>query len=586
MNNISIIGIGLLESFFASWLLIRAGGLSTRSILGPLLFVIIAVFFITCMQKITNSKRTSLIVCILSLIFTILYLAADSSTLVEGLNNRFFQLIILAACFAGLFFLFFHSLSLLFFYGEQYILKSEEKAIKKLPLIGFFLCLLAWLPYFLYEYPGVMTPDSINQLEQVIGMVPYGNHHPWSHTMVLSLFYHIGRIFTDNVSIAISFFTVFQMMFMAFCIAFLISTLQKFKIKNIFLFLVLAFYAFVPYHAVFAVTIWKDVMFSGAVLLFTVSLLRLLFLHDCLFSHKKTRIITLALYILSGIMLSLFRTNGWYAFLISLPFLLFAFRHEWKLMFPIHLAILVFALLIKGPVMTSFHVTQPDFVESICIPLQQVARVICEDKELTSAQWESVHKVIDTTYIKDLYSPGFADNMKELVRAGNPDYLTEHKAEYFKLWLSLGLRYPSVYLSAYIDQTKGYWYPDVPYAVAEIDGIIQNETGAVSHPLIGGPVIVKAKEIFLKLGDMMPLYGLLFSMGAMFWVLLCMIFLITAKKQYLKYILYIPGVAIIFTLFLATPVSSEFRYAYSLAYALPLYLFIPFMSVDSSKSTK
>ena len=152
-------------------------------------------------------------------------------------------------------------------------------------------------------------------------------------------------------------------------------------------------------------------------------------------------------------MVCLFRSNGWYAFLFSLPFLLFAFRHSLKIMLPLHAAILAAVLLIKVPVMNAYHVTQPDFVESICIPLQQTSRVLCEDKELTPAQWESVHKVIDTTYIKKLYDPGFADNMKELVRAGDPAYLTEHKGEYFMLWLSLGIKYPATYLRAYIDQT-------------------------------------------------------------------------------------------------------------------------------------
>lgn len=227
--------------------------------------------------------------------------------------------------------------------------------------------------------------------------------------------------------------------------------------------------------------------------------------------------------------------------------------------------------------MNAFHVVQPDFVESICIPLQQTARVICEDKELTEEEWESIHKVIDTTYIKELYAPGFADNMKELVRVGDPGYLTEHKGEYLKLWLSLGLRYPSTYIRAYIDQTIGYWYPDVAYTVGDIDGIIANETGVTSHPLIGGPFIVKTKEILQKLGDMLPLYGLLFSMGAMFWTLTGCIAVVFAKKQYQRFILFLPGLAVILTLLVATPVSSEFRYAYSLAYTMPLYLLLPFI---------
>ena len=76
---------------------------------------------------------------------------------------------------------------------------------------------------------------------------------------------------------------------------------------------------------------------------------------------------------------------------------------------------------------------------------------------------------------------------------------------------------------------------------------------------------------------MIPLYGLLFSMGAMFWTLIGCIAIVLAKKQYRRSIVFLPGLAVILTLFIATPVSSEFRYAYSLAYTIPLYLLLPFL---------
>ena len=249
-------------------------------------------------------------------------------------------------------------------------------------------------------------------------MVPYSNHHPWAHTMVIKFFFSLGHLFTDDINAALAFYTLFQMCFMAFCVAWLISSLQRLGTGNLPCLLILGFYALVPYHGVFAVTIWKDILFSGSMLLFTTALLRLLLLFP---KNRRSRnrsgnrkadiFFSLTVYIISGLMLCLFRTNGWYAFLFSLPFLMVAFRHCWKVMLPIHFFVIAAALIIKIPVMNVFHVTQPDFVESVSIPLQQTARVICEDKGLTPEQWNSVHKVIDTTYIQDLYAPGFADNM-------------------------------------------------------------------------------------------------------------------------------------------------------------------------------
>lgn len=572
----------LIESFFALWAISRACHLTTKNFLTPILF---GAFFLSFRYvfKLKSekaeifTKHTSILVRICGLFFTLLFLLAESPSLTEGLTSRLFQLIILAASGIGAFFLISAALSLLLIFAIPYTLADRGKQAKHLPLFCFFACILGWLPYFLYEYPAIMTPDSINQLEQVLHMIPYSNHHPWAHTMLIKAFYSVGYSLTGSPNASLAFFTVFQMIFMAGCAAWLIDTLQKLHINQILCYLSIAFYALIPYHGVFVVTIWKDVLFSGAFLLFSTALARIYFFQD-----KKSYII----YALSGLMVCLFRSNGWYAFLFSLPFLLFAFRRCLKTMLPLHLAILFAALFIKIPVMNAYQVAQPDFVESICIPLQQTARVLYEDKALTPEQWESIHKVIDTTYIKDLYDPGFADNMKELVRAGNPAYLTEHKGEYFTLWLSLGLKYPATYLQAYIGQTIGFWYPDVYYTVGDIDGIIANETGVFSHPLIGGPLVVKTKEILQKLGDMLPLYGLLFSMGAMFWALICCIAIVFAKKQYPRFILFLPGLGLILTLLAATPVASEFRYAYSLAYTLPLYLLLPFVNGYSTLDRK
>ena len=571
----------LVQAFFSIWALTRAFNLTTRNILIPVLFAVLYRFFFSVSQLMKkqapeSKKRIQLSASILGLLFTLFSLLAEHSKLTEGLDNRLFQAVILAAGTLGLFFLFYHLLLFAFTHAIIYTLGKESTPIRSLPLIGFFACLLCWLPYFLYEYPGIMTPDSVNQFEQVLRMIPYSNHHPWAHTMTLKCFYSIGTLFTSDRNAALAFFTLFQMCFMSFCIAWLLATLQKFQVKNIICLLILAFYALTPYHAVFAVTLWKDILFSGAVLLFTTTLVRLLFLSSAI-NTKKERLLTLTLYILSGIMFCLYRTNGWYAFLLSLPFLVFAFRHRLKTMLPAHLVILAVALFIKIPIMNAFQVTQPDFVESLCIPIQQVARVICEDKPLSDEEWESIHKVIDTTYIKELYSPGFADNMKELVRAGHPEYLETHKGEYLRLWISLGLRYPGTYLQAHIDQTIGYWYPDVTYTVGDIDGIIENETGVANIPLLRGPLVVKVKEILLKSGNIVPLYGLLTSMGAMFWALLGCITITAMKRHYDRLLPYLPGLAVILTLFIATPVSSEFRYAYSLACALPLYLVLPFL---------
>ena len=250
-------------------------------------------------------------------------------------------------------------------------------------------------------------------------------------------------------------------------------------------------------------------------------------------------------------------------------------------MYPLHFALLTLVLMIKGPVMNHFDVKQPDFIESISIPLQQVGRVIATGQELTPEQKDLVNKIMNSSHVPELYTEYISDNMKELVRAGNPEYLVEHKGEYLKLWIELGLKYPDIFLDAYVAQTRGYYSPSAVYSVAEVDGIIDNDTGLYREYLLRGKIIVKLREILIKLQEMIPLYGSLWSMGSLFWGTLLFLGLAISRyhkltlKTHMNFLdlitIWIPNIAVIGTLLIATPVAIEFRYAYNLAYCIPLY---------------
>ena len=574
----------IIESFFAAWAIMRVGNLSSMNIIAFLFFGLCYSFIsrIKKETKILNRetiKNHKIITVLLSAVFTLFYLSDTRKELVADLNNRLFQLIIIMAVAVGLY--------ILFYYGIRYLMlklhffnlpdsENKEKVIEKLPLLSFFICVLCRISWLLYSYPGIMTPDSNNQFEQVIGMKPFSNHHPWLHTMTISLFYNIGTIFSDTKNGAFVFFTIFQICFMAFAVAYLIWVISKYT-KNLYLLVgLIAIYALLPYHNVMAICIWKDIMFAGTLLMFCTSLFYLL-KEDI----KKENIFSIILYFLSGFFMCLYRSNGWYAFVVTFPFLLFAFRKNWKTMIPLHIALVAIVLVVKGPVMDHYGVTQPDFVESISIPLQQVGRVIATGQELTDEQEELIGKILKVEYVPELYTEYISDNMKELVRAYHPEYLMEHKLDYLKLWVELGLEYPDIYLDAYIAQTRGYYSPSANYNVAEVDGIIDSETGLYREYLLRGQPIVKIREILIKLQDMIPLYGALWNMGSLFWGTLLFLGLAIGRKNsfaikdnmnFLDLItVWMPNIAVIATLLIATPVAIEFRYAYNLAYCIPLY---------------
>jgi hypothetical protein len=536
---------------------------------------------------------------ILALIFTLLYMLVDYTHYIELLTSRLFRLSIILITFTGFTLLFYYLLRFLFSYtcniprqqktlytiyqDTAYVYSCRSRILSVIitkianfyrdhtGAASFLICLLCWLPYYLYQYPGIMTPDSINQLEQVLGVIPYNNHHPWAHTLVFKLFYSIGYFFTHNMVAAVSVYTLFQMCLLAGSAAYFIHTLRRLKVRPFILLLITAFYALIPYHAVFSVTIWKDIPFAAAVMLFGVCLLRMMFSTNI----RRQEIIV---FIISGVMICLFRSNGWYGFLLCVPFLLFYYRRQIRTIYPAIFAILGIAILVKYPLMRAYQVEQPDFIESVCIPMQQITAVICNDRELTSDQLALIENVVDLTYVKDLYNPTFADNIKELVRAGNEDYLVAHKGDFLKLWLELGLQYPGDYLDAYVQQTYGYWYPDSFYLVAEAEGVSATDLGVSHTPLIGGPLVIKTKEIAIKLGSMVPIYGTLWSMGVACWIMLFSIGTVIIRREYKKLVCYLPSIALLFTVLIATPVATEFRYVYFMVFSLPFFLTVAVLS--------
>lgn len=616
------------QSFFSSWAIMKAAHLEPGNVFTLIFFLLCFLFYRAVNERVLKAgfygnpvfTRTCAVIAVF---FSAFYMSVDYPRYIETLTNPLFRIGIIASALAGYLFLFnylakflysytadFSCLSALFFtkneeavplFGTDTDEKNGGPNLRKLfrkmssfyyihtGLCAFLLCMFCWLPYFLYQYPGIMTPDSVNQFEQVLGLIPYSNHHPWMHTLLIGLIYNLGYRLTGSMLAALSFYTFFQMCFLAGSVCYFISTLRRFCVKPVVCLFATLFYALVPYHAVFSVTIWKDIPFAAAVMFFGCALFRLLFGKSdeedgqTGSAPKFRNLPAVCVFVTSGFMLCLFRSNGWYAFLLCFPFLLFSFRGKAKTMFPALFGILLTAVVIKYPVMNAFHVTPPDFAESLSIPIQQITAVICNDRTLTKEELELIGKVVDLTYIKKLYDPHYADNIKNLVRAGNQEYLAAHKGEFLKFWVKLGLRYPGDYITAYINQTYGYWYPDSFYLVAEAEGISATSLGVSHTPLIRGPFVVKAKEISIKLGGMVPLYGTLWSMGVACWVLIFSVGNVLIRKEKKKLILYLPGVALLLTVLIATPVATEFRYVYFMVFGMPFYLLSSVIPVSEGR---
>lgn len=401
----------------------------------------------------------------------------------------------------------------------------------------------------------------MSQLNQVFSG-DFANNNPFWHTMTIKLFIDLGMFLFGEVNAAAAVYSVFQLLCMAFVFAYTIITLYQYGIPRKYLFAVLAVYALLPCHVSFSVTMWKDVLFGGAILLLEISLFRIL---KHLGQHSWLNYLTLGI---AGIGVALWRTFG-LALLAGcfLLWLLFYGKKQKGILLTLAVTLLV-SWILCNPVMDLLNVRESSFVEKYSIPVQQVARVISDGMPLTTEQTELLNQIIDVEEVPDLYISWISDPIKKAIRAKNPEYFGDNLEIYGKLWLQLGLQYPGEYLKAWIDQTKGYWNAGYDYYIWG-EFIRENDHGFYMTPQTN-PIYTLSKMYFTFARETV-FFQPFQSIGFHMWILTAIFFGLLLHKDH-SCCIYAPVLIVIVGLWFTTPVFSEFRYAYSLFLTVPFAL--------------
>lgn len=599
MNTVSKKTIGeycikLVAAFVSTFALCIVTEIRVRNIVSLIFFGGIA--YLYCRLPKVNKH---VFLSVASAIITCAYCVAKHDAYTAEFTNKGFVFLQLAVLIVGLF------IFLRVLLECIYNLTADgklEKAIKSdatckesiiIGAVSAAVILVATLPYFLYEYPGIMSPDGLWQFEQAVGHLPLNNHHPVAHTLFMRLCMGIGRLFSANPNIRLGTYTFIQMVLMALTEGFSIGYTRKKGYRVWVCILMLLFLALVPFNLVYNVFIGKDTLFAGAGLLLVVLLWEM---KDRISKNEKVLPdgAFYPLFVIISVVFCLFRTNGYFAFagfcalVIIVALLVKKYRKNIVKALILFALPLVISALIKGPVYKAMNIEPVDFVESVCIPLQQVGRVVAADiytdrfgnARISDKDKELINQVAPYELVGEIYTTDFADSLKELVRVtGDQEYLVAHKKEFFGLWLRLMPKNLGIYIDAWRDVTIGFWFPDYSYDTASIDGMSENSAGAHWQPLLGTK-FMKIKEISLKLGDFVPVLGLLFASGTYSMLMIvkaCMkcekVF--GEKDKHLEELMpvLLPA-AVLGTILIAAPIAAEFRYTYMIVLSWPLWLLI------------
>ena len=413
-------------------------------------------------------------------------------------------------------------------------------------------------------FPGILSPDSVNQINQTYTGV-YSNHHPVFHTIIIQGCLWIGRTLFGTAQAGVAVYSLVQILAMACSAAYILMTMQQIGVTYKLSVPVFLFFAVMPYNILYSFTMWKDVLFSAAMALFILDLFRIM----NGIGGKAANAIMLAISTLGTCLL---RTNGLPVVAVTFIIAIFVMGRKHVKTLILVAAVIVVSVVLKYPMLSALNINQPDTIESLSIPAQQIGRVMAEGEEITDEQKELLANVVEVDKIAENYQWYTSEKLKELVRAtDNQEYIKEHKTEFIKMYIQMAVQHPVSFVESWIDGTKGYWnggYDMWNWTVVE-----ENDYAVERVNVVEGlsDTFDSYADAYNNIFVLQPFV----SVGLWCWVIVILFAAgLAARKK--EALLALPCILIVLTLLVATPIYNEFRYAYSLFTSMPVIILAMF----------
>ncbi len=236
-------------------------------------------------------------------------------------------------------------------------------------------CALVWTITLLVLWPGLMSPDSIDQWGQVL-RGSYDDLHPAIHTMTNWL---ITRLWLSPAAIALA-----QIVALASVAGWGLSRMTALGCPRSLAWVLCALFALSPVNNPLVITLWKDVPYTIACLVLTFMLLEIATTGgDWLARRWRWAALGLA-----GAALSLFRQNGPPVAVGTVLILLVAYRSHWRRIVLAGVTMVGLVVAVRGPLYTALKVQPPITPGSLGIVLHHIAAQMHNHTPLTDDQRE------------------------------------------------------------------------------------------------------------------------------------------------------------------------------------------------------
>ena len=428
---------------------------------------------------------------------------------------------------------------------------------------AFLLILLCYVPMFLVAYPGSFAYDVPFQLRQVF-TGDYSTHHPLLHTLLLGGCVALGRAL-GHIQWGAALYTLLQMTALAGCFAAACASIARSCSPRA------ArrsqwFFALYPLHMCFAVNATKDVLFSG---LFALTLA--LALEAAQLPRGNRRLY--AGLVLCGAGMMLLRNNALYAVVVWLVPLGLLLRRRALPLMACMLAACALCVAGNAALQTTTGAADGDPREMLSIPIQQLARArLTASERLTTEERDAIDELMPGQAWQ-LYDPTISDPVK--FEFDTQAFLRDTE-KYIRVYLSVGVKCPDVYLDALLLHTFSFFFPYSTYRVSgyylqmgvsteQIESWCDFEWITQSSPFVR---VIQSLSWRLGAKGDVPLIGWMLNMGLIIWVMLFFVVREAYRGRFARF-----GVALLPVLlwgtFLLGPVMAG-RYIYPFVCALPV----------------
>lgn len=583
-----------LISFIAIFIRLTDTGISFNYEIYEIISMVIVLPILYYLYLKVFKKDNYLSINILSVIFTVLMILGysyDYNYTPNLVFNSNIHILITLIKFIGFYFLFKNLLNAIYRYFTKG--KFQENANKltimfsKHPyLFSFIVLFIVYGIYLIIFYPGVINYDNANQIKEVLGMhtryldsivvindnITLTNFNPILHTLLLGNLFKVG-VSIGNVNFGLFLYTFLQMIIVIAVLSYSLKFLYKEGVKSKYLLWILLAYIIIPYFPLYAITCVKDTLFTMFVLLYIIKLYQFI-KYDFKFKDYILFMITILLVIL-------FRNNGIYLILLSLPFTLIIKKGIRKQI--VLMCVLVIGFNYGyGQVLSALEIPNTSIREMLSIPFQQTARYVkYHESDVTEEQKKVIDTILTYDTLGNRYNPILSDKVKNEY---NKYATNEELMDYFKAWFEMFWNHPMTYVNATVSNVYGYFYPATYrwYVYNTLNEKLP-EAGFDYHfidslePMRG--FIQGYSEVF----KYVPIVQMSVNCGFYTWSYLFLIVVLILQKKQRYIILFAPAFSLVL-MNVAGPANTYFRYV--LPYAVALFTILPLILLEINKNFK